>query len=999
MRIERRFTNVGVSAYEALDFKTVASDIRNSNGSIVFQLESMCVPEAWSRVASDILAQKYFRKAGVPARLRRVPEDGVPEWLWRSEADHTALERLPSDARFGGETDARQVFDRLAGAWSYWGWKCGYFSSEDDARAFFDEIRFMLATQRAAPNSPQWFNTGLHWAYGICGEGDGHFYVDHETGEPQRSDSQYLHPQTHSCFIQSVSDNLVNEGGIMDLWMREARLFKHGSGTGTNFSQVRAKGEPLSGGGAAPGLIALLKVGDASAGVLKSAGVTRRAAKMVVVDIDHPDIEEYVDWKVAEEQKVVSLVTGSSVTAQHLETIMKAAVATCRRAGVRFSLRDAPDLQRAVSDALQARVPENYIHRVIHLARQGHDRIDFQVCDANWDSHAYATVSGQNSNNSVRVTDAFLRAVERDEPWDLVARTSGETMRTVSARALWSKVAHAAWASADPGVHYHDTINDWHTCPATAPIKASNSCSEFMFLDDTGSTLASLNLVRYFDPDKGFDVEAYTHAARLWTLVLDVSVAMAQYPSRQIAQRTHDYRPLGLGYANLGGLLMAHGLAYDSREARALCAALTATLAGVAYATSAEMAAELGAFNGHAANAEHMLRVIRNHRRAAYGETGTYEDVRQAPVPLDGEACPDQRLVDAARASWDRALEAGARHGYRNAQATVIAPTGTIGLVMDCDTLGIEPDFSLVKYKQLAGGGYLKIVNQVVRDGLRSLGYDEGAVESIVGFAVGHNTLKGAPGIDHERLSEKGFGPAELQRVEDTLPGAIDIRAAFNVWTLGERFCRDVLRFDDDQLFDPAFDMLRAIGFSAEQIDQANAFCCGAMTLEGAPDLKQRDIAVFDCAAPNGRNATRCLSVESHIRMMAAAQPFVSGAISKTINMPNTANVEDCAAAYALSARLALKANAIYRDGSKLSQPLGTLMSSAHADADVDLIAEQAPAREVPAIEEALDRVMMDFADKVRREPVIDGPLGTGERHGAEHDGSTRTSVAGAAGG
>ena len=963
MRIERRFTLAGVSPYETIAFKHAAGDIRNPDGSIVFRLEGVSVPKFWSKVATDILAQKYFRKAGIPAKLKPVPEDGVPRWLWRSVADEAALNELPEDARYGSELDARQVFDRMAGAWTYWGWTCGYFDAEDDARAFFDETRYMLATQRAAPNSPQWFNTGLHWAYGIEGSGDGHYYVDQRDGRVRRSKTQYKYPQTHSCFIQSVDDNLVTEGGIMDLWMREARLFKHGSGTGTNFSHVRAKGEPLSGGGCAPGLVALLKVGDCSAGVLKSAGVTRRAAKMVVVDIDHPDVEEYIDWKVAEEHKVVSLVTGSAIAAQHLDAIMQAATEAFRRAGDGFDLGATPALKAAIEAAGRAQVPDNYIHRVVHLARQGHSHVKFDVCDANWDSSAYATVSGQNSNNSVRVTNAFLEAVNRDEPWHLTSRTTGQAVRTVKARELWHRIAYAAWSSADPGIHFATTINDWHTCSETAPIEASNSCSEFMFLNDTGSTLASLNLTKFKHADDSFDTEAYSYAARLWTLVLEISVAMAQYPSRSIAQRTHDYRPLGLGYANLGGLLMSSGVPYDSREGRAMCGALTAILAGVAYATSAEIAAELGPFRGFKKNASSMLRVMRNHRRAAYDERGTYEDLHCDPVPLDTEACPDPRLTACAREAWDRALALGEEHGYRNAQATVIAPTGTIGLVMDCDTMGIEPDFALVKFKQLAGGGHLKIVNQVVTDGLRALGYDESAIDDIIAYAIGRNTLTGAPGVNHAALRKKGFGAGDLERLERALAGAIDIRVAFNIWTLGEAFCVQTLRFSEDQLFDPSFDMLRALGFSQNDIERANAYCCGTMTLEGAPDLAPHHIAVFDCAAPNGRYGTRCLSVESHIRMMAAAQPFVSGAISKTINMPNTAAVEDCSNAYMLSSELGLKANALYRDGSKLSQPLGTLASSSHADLEVDRIAEPPTLPVIPGVEDALEQVMKEFAD------------------------------------
>ncbi|MBM3606792.1 MAG: adenosylcobalamin-dependent ribonucleoside-diphosphate reductase, partial [Alphaproteobacteria bacterium] len=659
------------------------------------------------------------RKAGVPARLRRVREKDVPEFLWRSVPDEAALADLPEDQRSGGETSAAQVFDRLAGAWTYWGWKGGYFTTEADARAYNDEMRFMLARQMAAPNSPQWFNTGLHWAYGIDGPGQGHFYVDYKTGKLVRSDSAYEHPQPHACFIQSVSDDLVNEGGIMDLWVREARLFKYGSGTGTNFSSLRGEGERLSGGGKSSGLMGFLKIGDRAAGAIKSGGTTRRAAKMVICDMDHPDIEAFINWKVIEEQKVASLVAGSKMHEQKLNDIF---------AAIRSwdgTITDATDpatndaLKAAIRIAKRAMIPETYVNRVLQYARQGFDSIEFPTYDTDWDSEAYVSVSGQNSNNSVRVTDAFLRAVREDQPWELVRRTDGKVSKTVSARELWDQIGHAAWACADPGIQFHDTVNAWHTCPEDGPIRGSNPCSEYMFLDDTACNLASMNLLTFWQ-DGRFDADAYVHATRLWTVTLEISVLMAQFPSREIAQRSYDFRTLGLGYANIGGLLMNMGLGYDGDEGRALCGALTAIMTGVAYATSAEMAGELGAFPSYAKNREHMLRVIRNHRSAAHGG-GTYEGVNVAPVVLDAANCTDGSLVALARAAWDRALALGEAHGFRNAQTTVIAPTGTIGLVMDCDTTGIEPDFALVKFKKLAGGGYFKIINQSVPAALEVL--------------------------------------------------------------------------------------------------------------------------------------------------------------------------------------------------------------------------------------------------------------------------------------
>ena len=962
MRINRRYTKEGQSAYADIRFRLTTSEIRNPDGSVVFRLDNVEVPEFWSQVASDVLAQKYFRKAGVPARLKKVEENSVPSFLWRSIADEEALAELPEKERYVGEHTSKQVFDRLAGTWTYWGWKGGYFDSEADAQAVFDELRYMLATQMCAPNSPQWFNTGLHWAYGIDGPGQGHYYVDAFTGKLTRSKSAYEHPQPHACFIQGIKDDLVNEGGIMDLWVREARLFKYGSGTGTNFSAVRGEGEKLSGGGRSSGLMSFLKIGDRAAGAIKSGGTTRRAAKMVIVDVDHPDIETYIDWKMLEEQKVAALVTGAKINQKHLRAIIKACV-NCEGSGDDcFSPEKNPALKREIKLARKAFVPDNYIKRVIQFAKQGYKDIHFPIYDTDWDSEAYLTVSGQNSNNSVRVTDGFLKAVEADGKWDLTYRKNGRVAKTLDSRALWEKIGYAAWASADPGLQYHTTVNDWHTCLASGEIRASNPCSEYMFLDDTACNLASLNLLTFHDEKTGtFNVESYEHAVRLWTVVLEISVMMAQFPSRQIAELSYEFRTLGLGYANIGGLLMTSGIPYDSDAGRAICGALTAIMTGIAYTTSAEMAAKLGPFPGYKKNREHMLRVIRNHRRAAHGERTGYEKVATPPIPLDHGACPDQKLIAHAEAAWDNALRLGEQHGYRNAQATVIAPTGTIGLVMDCDTTGIEPDFALVKFKKLAGGGYFKIINRAVPEALRTLGYSETDIAEIEAYAVGHGTLAQAPAINHTTLKAKGFTDEAIAKVEKLLPTAFDIKFAFNKWTLGEDFCRDQLKFPAEDLASPAFDLLAALGFSKREIEAANTYVCGAMTVEGAPHLKPAHYPVFDCANPCGRTGKRYLSVESHIRMMAAAQPFISGAISKTINMPNDATVEDCKAAYLLSWKLALKANALYRDGSKLSQPLSAqLIADDEEEEDaIEAFLERAtPARASGIAEKVVEKIV-----------------------------------------
>ena len=959
MRFERRFTKDGQAAYANIEFRHATSEIRNPDGTIVFRAENIEVPTQFSQVATDILAQKYFRKAGVPAALKPVEENAVPSWLWRSEADTKALAKLPEDQRYSGETSAKQVFDRLAGTWTYWGWKGGYFTDESDAKTYFDEMRYMLATQMAAPNSPQWFNTGMHWAYGIDGPSQGHFYVDYKSGKLTRSTGAYEHPQPHACFIQSVSDDLVNEGGIMDLWVREARLFKYGSGTGSNFSRLRGEGESLSGGGKSSGLMSFLRIGDRAAGAIKSGGTTRRAAKMVTVDIDHPDIEAYVVWKVVEEQKVAALVAGSKLAQKHMGAVM----AACQLAEAygdedRFDPKINKDLKKAILAARKSMIPENYVQRVIQFAQQGYTDIEFKTYDTDWDSEAYLTVAGQNSNNSVRVSNDYLQAVLDDGDWELIKRRDGSVASRIKARDLWEKIAYAAWACADPGLQYDSTINEWHTCPEGGRINASNPCSEYMFLDDTACNLASLNLMQFRDADAEFDIPAFEHAVRLWTVTLEISVLMAQFPSKEIAQLSYEYRTLGLGFANIGGLLMAAGHSYDSDEGRAICGAISAVMTGIAYATSAEMASEVGAFPNYKKNAKHMLRVMKNHQLSAKGKASGYGGLSILPVPLDTASCPNKALVSAAANAWDKAVSLGKKHGYRNAQATVIAPTGTIGLVMDCDTTGIEPDFAIVKFKKLAGGGYFKIINRVVPEALERLGYSQSQIDDVIGYAVGAGSLKTCQSVSINALKDKGFGDAEIDKIEAALGSAFDIKFAFNQFTLGADFCKDKLGITDAQLNDFEFNMLEHLGFSKDEIEAANIHVCGAMTLEGAPHLDEAHLPIFDCANVCGRIGKRFLSVDSHITMMAAAQPFISGAISKTINMPNSASVQECGDAYMKSWQLGLKANALYRDGSKLSQPLSSGLIDEIDDEDDEAEAPMAATSSPQVIEKVVERII-----------------------------------------
>ncbi len=825
LQFSRQFTKEGVSPFDLFEYDYRTSVIKNPTGEIVFQMDNVEVPKQWSQIATDILAQKYFRKAGVPK------DDGTT----------------------GRETSVKQVAHRMAHCWRVWGERYDYFATANDSLVFYDELVYSILNQACVPNSPQWFNTGLHEVYGITGKPQGHYYVDAKDGQLKKSANAYERPQPHACFILSVNDDLVNEGGIMDLWVREARIFKYGSGVGTNFSSIRGEGEKLSGGGTSSGLMSFLKIGDRAAGAIKSGGTTRRAAKMVCLDLDHPEIEKFVNWKVEEEDKVAALIAAGYAS--------------------------------------------------------------------DYEGEAYRTVSGQNSNNSIRIPNSFFKILDEDGDWELKGRSDGRVMKKIKAKALWEQITYAAWRCADPGTQYDSTINEWHTCPEGGPIRASNPCSEYMFLDNTACNLASVNLRRFFEESNNtFNVAGFEHTCRLWTVVLEISVLMAQFPSKEVAQLSYDYRTLGLGFANLGSMLMVSGIAYDSEEARGIAGAITAIMTGVSYKTSAELAAFLGAFEKYEENKEHMLRVMHNHRAAAYDAADAYEGIEIKPQGIDSKYCPDYLLKAATRA-WDDAVQAGEKYGYRNAQTTVIAPTGTIGLVMDCDTTGVEPDFALVKFKKLSGGGYFKIINQSVPQALRNLKYSEDEIEEIVAYAKGHASIDRSPFINTKTLLEKGFIKEDIRKLNSVLGAAFEIGFVFNVHTLGEN-CLERLGFKPDQYNDFGWSLLEALGFSDEEIEAANTYICGTMTVEGAPYLKDEHLSVFDCANKCGQIGERFIHAHGHIRMMGAAQPFLSGAISKTINLPNEATQEEIADSYRLSWELGLKACALYRDGSKLSQPL-----------------------------------------------------------------------------
>jgi ribonucleoside-diphosphate reductase alpha chain len=804
--VVRRLTRKGTNPLDQVNWVKRDSVIANTDGSVVFEMKGVEVPESWSQLATDIVVSKYFRKAGVP---------GV-----------------------GHETSARQVVDRVARTLREAGEMLGgYFQSEEEADTFEAELAYLLVNQHGAFNSPVWFNCGLAARYGIYGRAVGTWYWDEKQRAVVEASDSYTRPQLSACFIQSVEDDLLD---IAEAVKREMRLFKFGSGTGTNFGKIRAEGEKLSAGGTSSGLMSFLEVLDRAAGATKSGGTTRRAAKMVVLDMDHPEIERFVMWKAREEDKAQILISHG--------------------------------------------YPSDF------------------------NGETYRTIGGQNSNNSVRATDEFMDAASSDGEWKTFWRTTGKVAKSYKARDLMDKVAYAAWRCADPGVQFDTTINRWHTCPATDRIRASNPCSEYMFLDDSACNLASLNLTKFLTPDGAFDVDLYRHAIRLFTIAQEIIVDFASYPIRKIAQNSHDYRPLGLGYANLGSLLMRMGVPYDSDEARSIAGAITAITTGHAYRVSAEMAREVGPFPGYAKNREPMLKVMNMHRDAAYA--------------ID-ESFGHADMITAAREDWDDVVRLGELHGFRNAQATVIAPTGTIGLLMDCDTTGIEPDYALVKFKKLAGGGHFKIVNNSVSGALYNLGYDEKQIEAIRNHVLGRQTLSGAPSINRETLRARGLTSAEIDAIESALPGAFELRHAIAPHVVGDG-CRERLGISEETWASPAFDLATHLKFSPGEIAAAEEYVCGTQTVEGAPHLKPEHLAVFDCANRCGKKGRRFIHYTGHLRMMAAAQPFISGAISKTINMPNDVTVEDVREAYFEGWRLGLKAVALYRDGCKASQPLSS---------------------------------------------------------------------------
>ena len=830
MQLERRYTTPGENPLDQVCYENRTSVITNPDGSEVFRMDDGEIPVSWSQLATDIVVSKYFRKRGVP--------------------------------KTGHETSVRQVVNRLSHTIRKAGEDLGgYFDSQKDADTFEAELAYHLVHQKAAFNSPVWFNCGLFHEYKIKGSDVGTWYWDRKRDRILQTKDSYSHPQCSACYIQSVDDDLMS---IFDLLKSEARLFKFGSGTGTNFSNIRGNMEKLSGGGTSSGLMSFLEVLDKGAGATKSGGITRRAAKMVSLDMDHPEIVDFINWKASEERKVAALIAA------------------------------------------------------------GYSN-DFN-------GEAYKTVAGQNSNNSVRIPDEFMESYLNDGEWSTRLRTTGENHVTYKARDLMRQIAQAAWECADPGVQYDTNINNWHTAANTDRINGSNPCSEYMFLDDSACNLASINLMHYLNEDGSFDIDGFRYACRLFLLAQEILVDFASYPTQEIAQNSHDYRPLGLGYANLGTLLMVKGLPYDDPESRSISACITAIMCGQAYATSARIAESKGPFPGFDRNREPMLKVMNMHRDEAYN--------------IDVDSCPED-LLAAAKEDWDLAVELGDRNGYRNGQTTVIAPTGTIGLLMDCDTTGIEPDFALVKFKKLAGGGYFKIVNASVPSALSTLGYSQNQIDDIIRYICGTLSFRETPHINEESLKEKGLSRVDLKKAESALPGAFELSFAFSPWVLGEK-AMSRIGFTPEIYNDPGFNLLKALGFTQTQIEMAGEVICGTQTIEGAPHIKDEHLPVFDCANKCGKKGERYISPMAHLTMMSAAQKFISGAISKTVNVPNETSVDEIENLYLKGWELGLKAVALYRDGSKLSQPLSSTSNN-----DDDTQAEQENTISAPTEEAA----------------------------------------------
>ena len=908
MRIQRHITQAGESPFAGISARTIDVEDCTSDPQRRVCLTDIEVPAHWSREASETFVRYYVRRAGVPVATIRVKEEGVPEFLWRSVPDTAALMSLPTAERTTHERSYKQVIQRMVGMWTYWGFKGGYFESAEDAQAYYDETCALLARQMMAPNSPQWFNAGLHWAYGMTGPAQGHFYGEQEDGRLRRSVNAYERPQLAACFIHGVRDELVNEGGIMHLFEREVRSFKYGSGAGVNMSPIRGSGESLSTGGGSSGLLRFMAVGDKAAGAVRSGGLPRRAGKMVVVDIDHPDVLNFIRWKGEEQYKAAALITGARLMRKYLTPVMKAMEAM--EGEGRCDPEQNGALKHAIAKARRNLIPSAAIDRVLDYARQGFREVHIPIYSAEKDSEVFFTVGAHQGRQAVRVTNRFMQAAEDNHRFALRRRTDGSVSAQEEAGTILDELAHATWAAGEPTIHFADAIAAANPCPESGPIRASTPASEYFFLDDTASPLACINLLALADARGYIDTTLLAHTVKLTTLMLDISVGVGQYPSREMARRTLDTRPLGLGFANLAPLVMRLGYGYNSEQARATAAAIAGLITSEAQVVSAEIAKELGAFADFNKNRVPYLKMVSG-RRELLAE-------RMPERPFQFEALPQPELLEALKRTAEMAQIKTEVYGSRNAQLTCVPPTSTIARVMDCETLGLAPVATLVRLHQTADGSMRKTVSNNVAYGLRSLGYEEGQLRDITAYACGHGTLKGCPEIHPESLAEKGFTAAQLSNLEEALKDASDIHAAFDPWTVGERFCRDVLRLNSSQIYSASFSLLRHLGYSDAQIEAANRYACGAQSLADAPGLNPQHAEVFATStAPEA-----LITAEAQVALMASVQPFISGGIAHTITLSRDTSTSRCRDLIANAWHAGLKSLSLYRETSALYEDL-----------------------------------------------------------------------------
>ncbi len=866
MRLSRRYTSSDASPFAGVRFTTIDIDRPHSNPAERCCVTDFEVPADWSDQAAETLVTLYARQSGVPMETTPIAEKDVPEWLWRS---------APAEGtEFSGEQSIKQILHRMVGAWTYAGWKRDYFDTPEDAKIFYDEWVHMLLHRIAAPSSAQWMHAGMHWAYGLVGKPQGHWCYDDETGDVIQSPDSYSHPQLHAGFIQGVDDELVAEGGILDLWTRETRGFKYGATTGSNLSSIRAEGEHLSNGEVSPGLLNFLSVGDRNAGAIRARSADKRTSKIAVVDMDHPDMPAFLRWKMEEEIKAAAMLCGMQHIVRHVQRVLQ--VIEQAREGCAFpcDVTQNPRLAHVVRQARRNSVPESVIAHTLQRAEQGFVEIELPAVGLVGPRSVMQDVAAHHSNLAVRIGGDFMCAAETDAPWEMRGRSNEDWSSSISSGGLLYSLAESIWASGAPSVQFADAINRVNTCPKSGAIQASTPSGDVMFLDDTATPLSTLNALAFLDK-KGTDYDALLHAVQLLTLQLDITTSVAQYPSRRMAEQTLAHRPLGISLCNLAGYLMVQGIAYDSDQGRATLGALCGLVTGSAYHCSEMLALELGAFPAYGRNRSSMQSALK----------------KQADATLSfARSLKNKKLAQHAERVWSHALVHGEQHGFRNAQTTLLAEMPMVMQLMDNATPAAEPMGRLLCSTSEQSGQ--RICHDILKRGLDALGYSAEHTAAISEYICGTGSLKDAPAIHHKALIAKGFEQEQLDLLEEALPGSSHIREAFDPWVLGESFCREQLGIKDDAMFDAEFDLLAYLGFKPEEIAEADCHACGSKNAAGAPHLLEKDIEVFACALQAGAPYNTILP-EAHCAMLAAVGSTVSGGVYHEVKLPFTATIAE----------------------------------------------------------------------------------------------------------